>query len=100
VSGNALGEGYRCVIPVGVAVSCRTPDYSSVVRSPALGTPQNRRFQIHPSWAPSWTAHADFVQMPRSEEDFCQFDRERIYAAKVLNTSRVGSQRLRNCWQL
>src|ERR1041385_6825427 len=49
-------------------------------------------FEIRAAWAPSLDELADFDRMLLGTTHLPRFDRTSIYAARVRNTSRVGSQ--------
>jgi hypothetical protein len=47
---------------------------------------------MRPNWAPRLDAVANFVQKAMSTNDLTRFEHLGIYAAKVRNVSRLGSQ--------
>jgi hypothetical protein len=59
-----------------------------------LITAQESQFEIGPAWAPRLDGAEVFGRMTLPAKESAWFERNAIYAAMVLNVSRVGSQRI------
>jgi hypothetical protein len=54
-------------------------------------------YETHPSWVPNLDGYVAFVRKLLPGNELMWFERALIYAARVLNASKMGSQFL-NCW--